>query len=93
MLDVDRDLVEKFEISDAHELHEDAKRAFVEEQVLQVKKMAWRLRVDIMVLTASKPQTDDEEAEKANKIRGFEKELAKYTEAINSFNAIIAELS
>lgn len=92
MIELDNTLVEKYGITPRHEPSDDDKRAFVEEQINQIQKMVWRVRCDIMVLNASDVANDDESEEKKAKIKGFNKELGKYVEALTSFNKILDEL-
>lgn len=92
MLELDKNLVEEYGISPRHEPSLDEKREFVAEQVSQIQKMAWRVRVDMMVMNSSEPHNDDEQEEKDTKLKNFRKELSKYIEALTSFNKILDEL-
>lgn len=89
MFDVDKELVKKYGIGEEHELPHEDKLAFVQEQIAQVQKIVWRIRFDIMVLTDSKPETEDETVEKERKIREYKKDLGGYIKGLTSFRKVL----
>ena len=92
MFDVDHEMIEKYGIDDHHDLPLEDKLAFVNEQISQVQKITWRLRFDIMVLTDSHPETEDEEVERDKKLREYKKDLGGYVKGLSSFHKVLEGL-
>ena len=89
MFEVDKEMVKKYSITDRLELPLEDKLAFVQEQIAQVQKIVWRIRFDIMVLTDSNPETEDESIERDKKVREYKKDLGGYIKGLNSFNKVL----
>ena len=92
MFDVDKEMVEKYDIDNRHDLPLEDKVAFVNEQIAQVQKIVWRIRFDIMVLTDSQPETEDETVERDKKIREYKKDLGGYIKGLTSFHKVLEGL-
>ncbi len=92
MLETDLEIVEALELNEDHELDAFRKKEYVEEQLDQMKKIIWRLRVDRMLLAHAEARNDDEETEKEAKMKANQREIDRMAEAVTNLTDLKGEL-
>ena len=92
LLKSDSELVEKYKLTDVHELSTDEKKSYIDVQIDGIKQQLWRSRVDAMLNHNIATDGEAERNAVDAKIRDHESDVKRYAEALTLLSKLSDEL-
>jgi len=92
-LDVYKQLIEEFNITENMELDSEFRTVFVKNQFDEIKKILWREVVDY-IIAQNMSESDDETVAQAGSTKKTEKRsnIKQFARALRAYNELVAEL-